>query len=215
MDDQVIAVNYLAEPGPQNTEITLAAALKRSIELGLKHVVVATDSGKTARKAHAVFGAVEGCEVVAVTNSDKLRLPISKLHDYTERFQAFRDELKSNGIEAVPVGMTDEAIEKLQDEGVVASRIDWKEFTRFVRQDVNSLDVIGVAVRVALTCAVWANINGDIPDDVDVMALAGTGFGGGGADTAIVVRTAKKWKDYRILETIIRPRESPPSMLNR
>jgi hypothetical protein len=213
MDDQIIAVNYLAEPGPHNTDLTFATALNRAEELDLKHIVVATDTGKTARKALEIFG--DDLQVVAVTNSDTIRLPIDRLHDYTERFREFRDDLAQKGVKAIAVGMTDEVMNELRSQGAKVSRIDWGRFTKFVRRDVNSLDCIGVAVRVALTCAVWARINGDVPPGAEVLALAGTGFGGGGADTALVVRTAEAWKDFRVLETLIRPRVSPPSMLNK
>ena len=213
MDDQIIAVNYLTEPGPQNTELVLATALNRAEELGLKHLVVATDSGKTARKALEVFG--DDYQIAAVTNADRLRLPLDRLHDYTDRFRQFRDGLRAQGVKAIAVGMTDEAMEELRGLGVKVSRIDWGQFNKFVRRDVNSLDCIGVAVRVALTCVVWARINGDLPAGVEVIALAGTGFGGGGADTALVVRTGEAWRDFRVLETLVRPRVSPPSMLNK
>lgn len=213
MDDQIVTVTYLAEPGPQNTDLTLATALTRAEELGLGYAVVATDSGRTARQALEVFG--DDLEVVAVTNSAKLRLPIDKLHDYTDRFRAHREELRSKGVEAIPVGMSDEAMAELEADGVKVSRIDWGRLNKFVRRDVNSIDCLGVAVRVALVCAVWARMVRQVPVDVDLLALAGTGFGGGGADTALVVRTAERWKDFRVLETLIRPRVSPPSMLNK
>mgnify|MGYP001826441128 CR=1 FL=1 len=213
MDDQILSVNYLAEPGPHNTDLTLATALTRAMELGLGHVVVATDSGKTARKTLEVFG--EDFDIVAVTNSRKLRLPLSGLHDYTERFREFRESLRAKGIKAIPVGMSDEGMEELRGAGVKVSRIDWGEFNAFVKRDINAIDCIGTAVRVALVCAVWGYVNGDVPPATDVISLAGTGFGGGGADVAIVVRTAEEWKDFRVLETLIRPRVSPPSKLNR
>ena len=47
---------------------------------------------------------------------------------------------------------------------------------------------------------------GEVIDDV----LDGL-FGGGGADTALVIRTGDTWADWRVLETICRPRVSPPS----
>lgn len=210
VEDQVVTVTYLAEPGPHNTDATLAAARARARALGISHVVVASDTGKTARKVREVFG--EGTTIVAVTNSEKLRLPVSKLHDYTERFRGHREALEREGVKAVSVGMTDEAMDALRDLGVEVSRIDWNEFNRFVKRDVNALEIVGVAVRVAITCAVWALINGDLPEGVEVISVAGTGFGGGGADTALVIRTGGSWRDFRVLETVVRPRESPPSL---
>lgn len=214
MDDQIVTSNYFSEPGPQNTEATFTSALKRARELGLTHVVVATDSGKTAFKALDVFG--DDYEIIAVTNSDKMMLPLSRLHDYTERFKEYRDGLVAKGIKGIKVGVSAEVMEELEGKGIQVSRIDWKRFNAFVRRDVNGIDVLGVAVRVALTCSVWARVNRCLPQgEVDVIAIAGTGFGGGGADTALVVRTNDHYKDFRVLETLVRPRVSPPSMLGK
>ena len=54
-------------------------------------------------------------------------------------------------------------------------------------------------------------LQGALPLESEVLALAGTGFGGGGADTAVVVRVAQRWPDWRLLEVLARPRVSPPS----
>ena len=48
MENQITTVTYFAEPGPHNTDLTLAATLRRAEELEIKHIIVATDSGKTA-----------------------------------------------------------------------------------------------------------------------------------------------------------------------
>lgn len=214
MDDQIVDVHYFSEPGPQNTEATFAAALSRARELGLKHVVVATDSGKTAFRALEVFG--DEYEIIAVTNSDKMMLPLSRLHDYTERFKKYRDGLAAKGLKGIHVGVSAEAMEELKEKGIQVSRIDWKRFNAFVRRDVNGIEVLGVAVRVALTCSVWAKVVRYLPKgEVDVIAIAGTGFGGGGADAALVVRTNDQYKDFRVLETLVRPRVSPPSMFGK
>jgi hypothetical protein len=80
-----------------------------------------------------------------------------------------------------------------------------------VRADLGALERVGVGLRVALVAAVWSCHAGLVPSGVPVVACAGTGFGGGGADTAIVLRPATTWREVRVLETLARPRESPPS----
>lgn len=200
-----------AEPGPHNTDATLELAKGRAEELGITRVVVATDTGRTAKMAIERFG--EGYQVVAVTNPAELRLPVARLHDYLPRFKAYRDDLAAKGVTEVRVGMTDEAMDELRDEGAHVSRIDWKKLYKYTKKGLDALDRIGVAVRVAVACTGWGYVVGAIAEDVEVVALAGTGFGGGGADTAIVVRTAAEWRDWRVLETICRPRVSPPSLL--
>ncbi|MEM4155120.1 MAG: pyruvate kinase alpha/beta domain-containing protein, partial [Archaeoglobaceae archaeon] len=42
---------YFEKPGAENTETTLKLAVERAKELGIKHVVVASSYGETAKKA--------------------------------------------------------------------------------------------------------------------------------------------------------------------
>ena len=209
MDDQQVTVTYYAEPGPQNTEPTLAAARRRAEALGLTRVVVATDTGKTARAARAAFGAPFG--VVAVSNPPGVALPLGKLHDYLPRFREHREALVRQGLVKVPCSLTVDQVAELQQAGATVLRVDWKALQAFTRMDLRSMERIGVGVRVAVCCALAAVLAKAVPAGEDVVALAGTGFGGGGADTAVVIRTAAAWRDWRVLETIARPRESPPS----
>lgn len=63
-------------------------------------------------------------------------------------------------------------------------RIDCQAPVKYLRMDLAAIDRIGVATRVAITVALWARIAGAIPAGEKVVSVAGTGFGGGGADTA-------------------------------
>jgi hypothetical protein len=209
MDDTTVQVTYFSAPGPQNTAATLAAALKRARELGITRVVVASDTGATARQTLETFGA--DFQVTVVTNAPGLSLPIGKLHDYLPPFRALKQKLERAGVKAVPVSLTEAQVAELREKGATVLRIDWKRLAAFARIDLRAIERIGVAVRVALCCAVTAYLEGALPAGEQALALAGTGFGGGGADTAIVVRPAAAWRDWRVLETIVRPRESPPA----
>ncbi len=205
-------VTYFAEPGPQNTDTTLSLVSQQAQRLSIRHVVIASDTGKTARKALEALRALgDQVQLVVVTNPANLRFPVAKLHDYLPRFREHKQALIDERISHVPCSLSEETVRSLQQDGALVSRIDWNRFQTFTRVGVNAIDRIGVGVRVGLTIATWARIHGDVPAGSDVIAVAGTGFGGGGADTAIVVRTAETWKDFRVLETIARPRVSPPS----
>jgi uncharacterized protein len=209
MDDQVLEVVHFSEPGPQNTERTLEVARDRLRALGLKHVVVASDTGKTGRRVIELFGSE--CSVIVVSNPPGLTIPLSKLHAYLPRFKAHRDALAQRGVQAVPVSLTPEDASALERNGARVVRIDWRRFQGFTRSDLRSLDGYGVGVRVALCICVAAYLERALPLESEVLALAGTGFGGGGADTAAVVRVAQRWPDWRLLEVLARPRVSPPS----
>lgn len=208
MDTQNCQNIYFAEPGPQNTDATFAAAQSRAGELGLRRLVIASDTGKTAREALEQFA---DWELIVVTNPAGLKLPIAKLHDYLPRFASWKQSFADAGQTTIPCSLSDSVVSELQAAGARVERIDWRQLVGYTRDGLRALDWIGVGVRVAVTVCVWAHLAGGLPAGVEVVGLAGTGFGGGGADTAVVVRTAKQWRDWRVLEIIARPRESPPT----
>jgi hypothetical protein len=200
---------YFDEPGPQNTELVLEAASRRARELGITSVVVATDSGKTARAALAHFGA--GFQLIAVTNPAGMTLEVAALHDYLPRFREHKQELARRGVSTVPASLGEAARAELERMGARVVRVDWRRLVEYANSNLGDLDRIGVATRVGLTICIAARLAGAIPVGAEVIALSGCGFGGGGADTALVVRSAETYGGWRVLETLARPRESPPS----
>lgn len=211
MEDLRLPVTYFAEPGSQNTAATLAIAGEHARSRAIEHVVVASDTGKTARAAIEALG--QDRHIVVVTNPTNLRFPVAKLHDYLPHFREHKQELMAQGKKAIACSLSSEVVRELQDAGVVVTRIDWKRFQGFVRINLAAIDWVGVGVRVGLTVAIWATLAKSVPPDVDVITVTGTGFGGGGADTAVVVRTAKTFKEFRVMEVLAKPRVSPPSEL--
>ena len=208
-DNLVLPVTYFAEPGPQNTDTVLRLALARAEQLGIGHTIVASDSGRTARKALDALGATT--KIVVVTNPAGMAFPVTKLHDYLPRFREHRQRLVDAGAATVPASIAPEVAEELERAGAAVTRIDWRRFAALTGAGLAAVDRVGVGTRVALMASVWACHAGLVPPGVLALAIAGTGFGGGGADTAVVVRTAASWRDWRVLETLARPRESPPS----
>ncbi len=208
MQDQVLEVVLFGEPGPQNTERTLEIARARRRALELRHVVVASDTGKTARRVLELFSG-EGV-VTVVSNPVGMTLPLAKLHSYLPRFAAHRAALARSGVQAVPASLTAEEAAALELEGARVVRIDWRRFQAFTKSGLRPFDWYGIGVRVGLCITVAAHLEGAVPADAEVLALAGTGFGGGGADTAIIVQTAERWLDWRLVEVLARPRVSPP-----
>jgi hypothetical protein len=208
-EDLVLPVTYFAEPGPHNTDAVLRLALARAERGGITHTVVASDTGATARRALEVLGAVTG--VVVVTNPAGMALPLTKLHEYLPRFRDHKQRLVEAGAKTVPASISPEVAAELERAGASVTRVDWRRFGALVGGGLAGLDRVGVGTRVALMASVWACHAGLVPPGVEALAIAGTGFGGGGADTAVVVRTAAAWRDWRVLETLARPRESPPS----
>ena len=210
MQDLAVTTIHFAEPGPQNTEATLSMVQRHASNLDIPHIVVASDTGKTARRALELL---PDRKLVVVTNPAGLRFPVAKLHDYLPRFREHKSTLLNAGKKSVACSLSPETVEQLESAGATVHRMDWKRFQAFTRVGVNAIDRVGVGVRVALTVATWACIVKAVPTNSEVIAIAGTGFGGGGADTAVVVHTAERFKDFRVLETLCKPRFSPPSEL--
>jgi hypothetical protein len=211
MQDQTVSTVHFAEPGPQNTEATLDAALARAKQLELSRIVVASDTGKSARAVLARCGSDD--EVTVVTNPRGLKLPVTKLHEYLPRFREHKEKLVSQGVKEVSCSLSDEVLSELVQSGAAVRRIDWRRFAAFTKSGLATMDFISVGVRVGLVISVWAYLSERIPEDCELLALSGTGFGGGGLDTALVVRSAAKWKGWRVCEIIARPRIGPPSEL--
>ncbi len=209
LEDLELTTTYFAEPGPQNTETTLALAAEHARRQSIEYVVIASDTGKTARRAIEVLGGER--KLVVVTNPANLRFPVAKLHDYLPRFKQHKQGLLDAGIQHIPCSLDGDVLAELEAAGATVHRIDWKRFQSFTRVGLSAVDRVGVGVRVGLTVAIWACLSRAFPPGVDVVAVAGTGFGGGGADTAVVVRTAKVFKDFRVLELLCKPRVGPPS----
>jgi len=131
VQDLCLTVTYFAEPGPQNTAATLRAALARASDLGISDVLVASDTGKTAREALRVFQ--PGFRVTVVTNPAGLRLPLGALHDYLPAFRAHRDALEAKGVGSVEASLSEEVVDELRRSGAVVHRVDWRRLADFVR----------------------------------------------------------------------------------
>jgi hypothetical protein len=209
VEDRTVPVTYFDEPGPQNTTATLDAALARARELDIEHIIVASDTGKTARQALERYAADR--TVIVVTNPAGVEVPVTKLHDYLPRFREHKEQLIAAGRLSILASLSDEVVAELEQAGAVVLRLDWQQLQQFVRISLRAIDWVGVGVRVGLCISVWAHLAGKVPADAEVIAVAGTGFGGGGADTAIVVRTAERWLDWRVVEVVARPRLSSPT----
>jgi len=176
------------EKGKNNTDQTIETAIKKARQLGIKYIVVASNSGWTAEK---LLG--KGFEVVCVTHHVGFEGP---------------------GIDEMPPEMR----RKLQDQGVkvLTTTHLFAGLDRAVRNKfggvypaeimAQTLRMFGQGVKVGVEVAGMALDAGLIPYGVDVVAIGGTGEG---ADAAIVIRPAhsNKFFDTVIKEIICMPRE--------
>lgn len=179
---------YWDQKGPENTKNTLDLALKRTRELGLEHIVVASSTGDTARRLLDC-----GFNVVCVTyhigfdGPGQDRMP-------TE----VRAELAAGGITLLTtthlLAGVDRAIRN-KFGGVYPSEIM-----------AQTLRMLGQGTKVCVEVAGMALDAGMIPYGREVVAIAGSGRG---ADTAAVILPAHSnhFFDTKVKEIIVKPRE--------
>ncbi|MGI6550667.1 MAG: pyruvate kinase alpha/beta domain-containing protein [Syntrophomonadales bacterium] len=178
---------FWEKSGPENTENTINLAIKRGQELGLRHIVVASCSGDTARKLID-----RGFDLTCVTHHVGFSGP-----GQDEMPAETRQELSSLGAKVLTsthlLAGVDRAVRN-HFGGVYPAEII-----------AQTLRMFGQGVKVAIEIATMAKDAGMIPHDTEVISIAGTVSG---ADSAIVVMPAHSnhfW-DTQVREIICMPR---------
>lgn len=178
---------YFAKPGKGNTEAVVAAVLQRAEELGIKHVVVASNSGETAEMFLA-----KGLEVVCVTHHVGYKGP-----GEDEMAAVMREQLQSKGIKVLTtthlLAGVDRAL-RMKFQGIFPAEIM-----------ANTLKIFGQGVKVCVEISSMALDAGLIPYGEEIIAVGGTGRG---ADAACVLLPAhaNDFFDCKVKEIICKPR---------
>ncbi|HHY92626.1 MAG TPA: hypothetical protein GX511_04715 [Firmicutes bacterium] len=175
--------------GPENTAATVGAAVARAKELGIKRVVVASNTGETARRFHE-----QGLEVVCVTHQVGFRGP-----NVDEMPPETRKEFAAQGIKVLT---TTHLLR-----GVGRGFMNAHQGFDVGRVVADTLYLFGQGTKVAVEVAVMALDAGLIPYGEDIIAVGGTGRG---ADTALVLRPAYsgEFLKTQIREIICKPWET-------
>jgi uncharacterized protein len=176
-------------PGPDNTEPTLAAAVKCARARGVDHLVVASNTGATLEALLALD--VRGLQLVGVTHQVGFKRPGE--HEMSAEARA---RLTSSGVALLTTthlfGGVDRTISR--------------KFGGLFPPDTiaNALRMFGQGVKVAVEISIMALDAGLIPHGVDVIAIGGTSTG---ADAACVVRPGHSLSafDTRVVEIVCRP----------
>ncbi len=152
--------------GPEHTEATAAAALARAKELGIKHLVVASNSGSTVE-----YFLDQGLTLTCVTHHYGFKHP-----GENEMEAATRQKLKDKGVQLLTtthlLAGVDRAL-RLQWGGVYPAEII-----------AASLRMFGQGVKVCVEIACMALDAGLVPYGEEIISVAGSGRG---ADTACVI----------------------------
>lgn len=190
---QEVNVLYFDKPGRANTDLILAAAVKRALALGIDHLVVASNTGATGRRA------LDLCRELGFQG----QLVVVAEHC----------GFKEPGVQMMPV----EARRELEGAGVrvVVGTHALSSISRSYRLrwgGVDMLETIAEAYRrisqgfkVCIEISLMAADAGEIPVDRDVVAIAGSS---GGADSAIVLRPTNqnRFFDLKVREIVGMPR---------
>lgn len=181
-------VVYFDRPGPENTEETLSLARVRADALGIRHVLVATTTGATGRRAAEVF---EGYHVVAVTHSTGFARPKEQ-----ELLEEHRAAMQALGADILTCQHALGGVNRAVRRKLGTYELD--EIIAF------TLRVLGEGTKVACEMAMMAADAGRVPVGEPVLAIAGSGRG---ADTAAILlpANAQQFFDLRVQEYVCKP----------
>ena len=178
---------YFAKPGKENTIEAVSIAISRARELGLQHLVVASNTGATVEKLLD-----QGFELAWVTHHVGFSEPGVDEVDPAQRLA-----LQGKGVKVLTTTHLMAGIDRalrFKGGGLYPAEIV-----------AHTLRMFGQGVKVGIECAVMAVDAGLIPFGVPVMAIAGTGRG---ADSVIILKPAhsSQFFDTKIIEICCKPR---------
>ena len=177
------------EPGPQNTEATLKAALGRAQELGISQFVIASTTGRTALQAADILG--DQGRIIGI------HLSAGLWETYEGPDEAMVAEARDKGVVFLTcphalMGATDSALASL---GALP----------LIQVVAPTYYTFSQGVKVAVEDVLMAADANLLNMDEEVISIAGTS---NGCDTAVVVAPAysNKLFDLRVREIIAKPR---------
>lgn len=195
------AIFYFYRPGPVNTEMTIRLAKRRSIELGIDHMVVASLTGETALKAAKVVRGAN-IKVVCVTFRaggvyDVKSLESQRHWREIPELASVLKEWKGKGLSTIP-GPSVEMKEKLKGLGVkivtctdLAYNINVSLAETFgIRSPIDIMErtlrfLLCPGFKVCIFTVLSAADAGAIPAEKEVVSLGGVERG---VDTALIIK---------------------------
>ncbi len=184
-----VTCRYFEKPGPKNTEEVLEAVSRRAKELGIKKVVVATCSGRTAFKALEILDS--DLKIIAVSHVTGFKEP-----NYQELPEDVRQDLISKGVTVLTCQHAFGGIGR-----AVRNKLSTYQVDEIVAY---TLRTFGQGTKVAIELTMMAADAGLIRTDEDVISVGGTGKG---ADSALLLRPANSFNffDMKVKEIVCKP----------
>lgn len=177
-------------PGPKNTAATLEHAAARARELGIKKIVLASNTGKTVREALNFFDPAE-FELISVGQVVGFSEP-----NVQAMVEADRAELLAKGIKIVNAAHAFGSVGRGVRNKVGSFQVD--EIMAF------TLRLMGQGYKVCIEIGLMAVDAGLVRTDEDIICIAGTGRG---ADTAVALRPSNSHTclETKVHEIIAKP----------
>jgi len=190
-------VTYFTYCGEVNTDRVLEAARSRCADSELSKIVIASETGRSARKALDVFRGINIEMIVvthypAVTSGPKGKIPIGiKRKEYAETLKTLIDAGAKIVQGTVPFAPPSRSINwhYPTPEGIIDK----------------TLEIFGAGTKVAIQAAIMATDAGEVNENEQVVTCAGTYKG---LDTALVVKAAYSmnfFKEFEVKEIIAKP----------
>lgn len=183
-------INYFENKGAENTDKVIELVKQRKEELGIKTIVVASVSGKTALKLRE---AIKDANIVSITHHAGFKEK-GKLEITPENIQKLKDNdvtfyVGSHALSGVGRGISNKFGGVTPVEIIAAT-----------------LRMFGQGIKVCVEIAIMAADAGLIPVDEEIIAIGGTASG---ADAAVVLKAANmgSFFDLQIKEIIAMPRQ--------
>ena len=195
--DSSSTITYYRYSGEVNTDHLLRAAKERSLERGIKTIVVASETGKSALMALDILRNT-GIRMVVVTHypsgtfgpHGEIPIGINRIE-----YGPAKDRLEKSGIEIVQGTRP----------FVPPSRIDWT-WNNMEGIIDSTLELFGSGTKIAVEVAIMATDAGKVEPGEEIISCGGTFKG---LDTALIVRTAfshRFFQEFEIREIIAKPR---------
>lgn len=160
---------YFAKQGRDNTIAAIEAAVDAARERGIKHIVVASNTGETAEKLMGL-----PCNVVCVTHAYGYKAP-----GENEMSEATRLRLQQNGVKVLTTSHILSGVER---------GISGHSGGMYPGEIISyALRMFGQGMKVCVEISTMALDAGLIPHGEKIVAIGGTGRG---ADTAIIIKPA-------------------------
>ena len=181
---------YFEQAGVENTEKTLEVAFRYARDNHVKHIVVASTSGRTARMLLDRFPQ-QSFTIVVVTHNTGFKAPGEQ-----EFPDDLREKLTAHGIRVLTGTMV------LRSLGTAI-----RGLTGYSQQDLvaSTLRMLGQGIKVCVEITAMACDAGLAPPQ-DIIAIAGTGLG---ADTVCLIKgdSSNRFFQIKVREILAKPKE--------